>query len=623
MRRNPKRGRPPVLSLLLTGLLLAACQQHVPSARPPAEPGSVTPGVSPEVRDWTTPYEKGGKNVTPRYDETMAYCRQLAEASDQVTLASFGKSPRGRDLPVLVVDRDGLATPRRVREAGRAIVLVEGCIHAGESAGKDAGMMLVRDLTVAGKLPGLIDEVTLLFIPIFNVDGHERFGPYNRINQNGPREMGWRTTARNLNLNRDFLKADTVEMQAWLRLYQSWLPDFFVDVHSTDGADYQYELTYAVEEHGNLDAGLTDFVRGYVGTVRNRMDHAGWKLFPYVAFKNWHDPRSGLSSGVAGPRYSQGYAAVQNRPALLVEAHMLKPYAVRVDSTYDLLVETMRYVGAHRETLAARIREADRFAASAKLREGLTLRFDTTDESRPVSFLGFEYDRVDSAITGGSWFKYSDVPATFEIPLYDDVVPKTTVRLPEAYVVPPEWNDVVERLELHGVKVERLERTVQLEVRSYAFEDVKWKAERSWQTLPYEGRYLCEYTAKPIRETRTLPAGSAVIDVAQRTARVIAHALEPEGPDSFVHWGFFNPIFQRIEYVETYVIEAMAIEMLARDPALAAELQRKKRDDAVFAASPDAIRKWLYEQTPYFDTRVNVYPVSLVDDRSVISAAAR
>jgi Zinc carboxypeptidase len=549
----------------------------------------------------------------------MAYCRALADASDQVELTSFGKSPRGRDLPVLIVDKDGQSTVDSVRETGRAVVLVQGCVHAGESAGKDAGLMLARDLTVGGKLSELLDEVTLLFIPIFNVDGHERFGPHNRINQNGPVEMGWRTTARNLNLNRDFLKADTAEMRAWLGMYGSWLPDFFVDVHSTDGADFQYELTYAVERHGNMDPKLTEFVKRYIDTVSTRMTESGRKVFPYVWFKEWHDPRSGLQTGAAGPRYSQGYTAIQNRPGLLIETHMLKSYQVRVEVTYEMLVETLRYVGAHHESLAARIREADEFAASKELREqGLALRFESTPKSRNVQFLGVEYEAVKSEITGGEWFKYSDVPTTFEVPYYDQVVPKTTVKLPEAYVIPPEWDDVIERLELHGVSVERLTVPVELEVRSYKFEDVKWKAERSWHTLPYEGRYICEFSAKPITEKRTLPAGSAVVDTAQRTARIIAHALEPVGPDSFVHWGFFNPIFQRTEYVESYVIEQMAIEMLADDPRLATELEEKKRTDPAFAASPDAIRLWLYERTPYFDARVNVYPVSLIDDRDVL-----
>ena len=177
--------------------------------------------------DWTTPFEAANGQETPRYAETMNYCQRLAAASPQLNFTSFGKSPQGRQLPLLIADKHGRYTPASVRASGNAVLLVEACIHSGESCGKDAGLMLLRDMTVSGLWPELLDNVTVLFIPIFNVDGHERFSPYSRANQNGPDQMGWRSTAQNLNLNRDFLKADTPEMQQWLKLWQAWLPNSF------------------------------------------------------------------------------------------------------------------------------------------------------------------------------------------------------------------------------------------------------------------------------------------------------------------------------------------------------------------------------------------------------------
>ena len=179
----------------------------------------VYPGFSQDSL-WMTFYEKSDCKKTPRYKETIEYCRKLASASPMIKLTSFGESTQGRELPLMIIDKQGFSEPEEIRGAGRIVLLIEACIHPGESEGKDAGLMLIRDIVILNKYHGLLDHVSILFIPIFNVDGHERFGPYNRINQNGPEEMGWRVTATNLNLNRDFLKADTPEMQSWLKNVQ-------------------------------------------------------------------------------------------------------------------------------------------------------------------------------------------------------------------------------------------------------------------------------------------------------------------------------------------------------------------------------------------------------------------
>ena len=320
-----------------------------------------------------TPFEESGGLDTPRYEETVSWCEDLAASSELLQFTSFGVSPQGRDLPLVIADRRGRFAPADHRERpDHLVLLVEACIHAGESCGKDAGLLLLRNLIEDRELAdALLDKVTLLFIPIFNVDGHERFSPYGRINQNGPREMGWRVTAQNLNLNRDFLKADTPEMRAWLGLFNDWQPDFFIDIHSTDGADYQYALTYGLELQGNLEAGLTAWVAEYRDTMNQAMTADGFPLAPYVSFRDWHDPRSGMRSWAAGPRFSQGYAAIRNRPALLVETHMLKDYATRVESTRLLLRHTMGWLNSQAGRLRGLVAAADDLTAGPEFRSRL------------------------------------------------------------------------------------------------------------------------------------------------------------------------------------------------------------------------------------------------------------
>ena len=183
--------------------------------------------------EWETYYEQSNFMETPRYNETIEYCKKLADYSECIQYQTFGKSIQGRDLPLLIIDKNKNFTPQSIKESGNAILFIEACIHPGESEGKDAGLMLLRDMFVNNQYPELLEKTSILFLPIFNADGHERFSAYNRINQNGPKQMGWRTTAENYNLNRDFTKADAPEMQQWLTLFNQWLPDMFMDIHTT------------------------------------------------------------------------------------------------------------------------------------------------------------------------------------------------------------------------------------------------------------------------------------------------------------------------------------------------------------------------------------------------------
>jgi hypothetical protein len=565
--------------------------------------------------EYLTLFEKSGGKETPRYAQTVDYCRLLDKASDKITYTTFGKSAQGRDLPLLIADRDGLTSPEAIRSKGRIVLLVQACIHAGESDGKDAGLMLLRDIAFGNK-SNMLENVSILFIPIFNVDGHERFGPYNRINQNGPKEMGWRVTAQNLNLNRDYMKAEAPEMQAWLKLYNTWLPEFFVDCHVTDGADYQYKITYALEVYGNMDVNLTKWTSGvFEPQIVKQMKDSGDPMLSYVEFRNWHDPRSGLFAGVAPPMLSQGYTAVQNRPGLLIETHMLKPYDVRVKATYDMLRFTTAILNKEGRSLQALEQQADQYVSGREFRkQAMPLKFTYSQtDSTMIDFLGYEYSIEKSNISGGDWFRYDPSrPVVMKAPLFDHPVASFSAMLPEAYIIPAEWAALTEKLKLHGVKVRYLADSTSCAVQSYRFTNT------SWQQRPFEGRHAVTSDYQPTSETRMYPAGSAVIDMNQRTARVIAHFLEPKASDSFVGWGYLDAIFEQKEYAESYVMEKEARSLLAADPALAAEFEHKKVAEPAFAANPDAILNWFFSKTTYWDQQINLYPVGRLMDRNTL-----
>ncbi len=569
--------------------------------------------------DFTTLCERSGYTRTSRYNETVEFCRELAEACPSLEYAVFGKSSRGLDLPLLIFDAKGRFTPKDARKADNAVLLIQAGIHAGEISGKDAGLMLMREMAMNGELKGSLGHLTVLFIPVFNVDGFERFGPCNRINQNGPEEMGWRTNAQNLNLNRDYLKADSPEMQAWLKLFKEWLPEFFVDCHATDGADYQYALTYGLELHGNMEEGVTAWTRDFfLPFVEKGMKERGFPISPYVIFRRRHDARSGLVSWVASPALSEGYTALQNRPGLLIETHMMKDYKTRVESTREMLRQTILALGGQVTVIRRLVRTADSRAESGGLcGPPFPLTFRSTPDSIMIDFLGVEYEEIDSDLSGGRWFRFGEKPMTFKIPYFNIQEPDIEVELPIAYVVPPEWTAVIDRLDYHGIGYFRLISPESLTVRSYRFSDV------SWSERPQEGRHPLNFETDEVVEDRICPRGSAVVFMNQRAARVAAHMFEPGAPFSLVNWGFFDAIFERKEYYESYVMEEMARKMLDEDEDVKREFNNMLEKDPEFAGNPRSILNWFYMRTPYWDNKKDLYPVGRIFDPAVLDRLRR
>jgi len=586
---------------MLNPILLALALATAP-ATAPAEPAAAS---------WQTPAEASDYTRTPRLDETLAWFERLARHSPLVHIDSFGTSPQGQTLPLVLVATGGEFDAARARASGKEIVLIQAAIHAGENEGKDALMALVRDIAVHGLHHDLLEHVVLVLLPVFNVDGHERFSPYGRINQNGPEEMGWRVTANNLNLNRDFAKADAPEMRAWLRLWNAWRPDLLVDMHNTNGADYQYALTWAFERAGNLHPAVAAWQEDrFNGRIAPAMADQGWPLFTYVMMTDRNDLRAGLLEWASSPRYSTGFAAVENRAGLLLETHMLKDFRTRTRVNEALLLELLRALAHEPGSLrdAVRRADADTIARAARSDAALDVAFATTDDTREVEFLGYEYTTRESDLSGGTWVTYDqDRPRTFRIPMRDQFEVTTRIALPAAYLVPAEWSSVIDRLQWHGIEFERIDAEREIEAGVYRFRDV------AFSPRPVEGRQVVSgFETTLATERSRVPAGSALVRLDQHKANTAVHLLEPEAPDSLLYWGLFNAIFEDKEYAEPRVMEAMAREMLAADPALRAAFEQR-REDPDFAGDPRAILRFFYQRTPWFDDALNRYPVLRLD----------
>jgi hypothetical protein len=558
--------------------------------------------------------EQSGYRRTGRSDEVARLCAAYAEAwPGEVQVLQFGRSAEGRAMLALLVCR---GNPRAV-----PLLMIQAGIHPGESDGKDAGFIALRELLSGAAIPGALDKVALLFVPAFNVDGHERFGRWNRPNQNGPEQMGWRTTAQNLNLNRDYTKADAPEMQALLRLVNEWNPLVYADLHVTDGADFEPDISIQVEPINQGDPSLNGIGRHLRDALIDRLASEGSLPLPfYPDLVRADDPSSGFQLSVYSPRFSTGYPAARNRFSVLVETHSWKDYATRVRVTRNTIVALAQLVVEHGPVWHKAVQRADRDAArlfgseialdySSGWREtgrGDVASASAADEAALIDFRGYAYTRSVSPISGSLVTVYDPkTPQIWRVPYRDRVTPSVLATVPRAYLVPPAYaGPIGAKLELHGIRFGRLGRSMQ-KVAVETFRATK----ATFSQAPFEGRFRVELEGGWNDGTLEIPADSLIVPTAQPLARLILALLEPQAPDSFAAWGFFNAHFEQKETIEPYVAEQIAREMLDRDPKLAKDFNEKLRADSAFAGDPAARLAFFLRRHESWDDRYNLYPI--------------
>ncbi|MFC0251052.1 M14 family metallopeptidase [Massilia consociata] len=558
--------------------------------------------------DLTTVSERSGFQTTGRYDEVVDLCKAFQKAyPKQVKCIEFGRTPEGRPMLALVASATSAFTPQAAKKQGLPVTLIQGGIHAGEIDGKDAGFLALREVLNGKLAQGSLGKQVLVFVPVFNVDGHERFGKWNRPNQRGPVEMGWRTTAQNFNLNRDYVKADAPEMGAMLKLVNAWDPLTYVDLHVTDGAKFQHDVSIQVEP---VYSGDPEFRKAGLALRSNVIaDIARQGSMPqsyYMSFAKTDDPMSGFIDGASDPRFSTGYFPLRNRMAVLVETHSWKDYPTRVRVTHNTVISILEQVAKNGKQWQQAAAQADARAATLA-GSPVALTYRTTDKTQMVEFQGYEYTRTQSDISGMLMTRYDESkPQVWRVPLREEVVPDLQVSAPRAgYIVPAAYADIVaNKLALHGIAFRKLDKPLAAaDVETFRADKATFGATsfESHQRLTVEGSWKAE--------PRAVLAGSLYVPVAQPKARLVVAMLEPQAPDSLLAWGFFNNAYERKEYMEEYVAEDVAREQLAADPALAAEFKRRLETDPAFAKNPHARLEFFYKRHASWDERYNLYPV--------------
>lgn len=546
---------------------------------------------------WETPAEKNDFETTPSYTETMGWLDALAKASPFISVTTIGKTAGDFNIVMVRVSKENQFHAGEPTK--KPVLLAQAGIHAGEIDGKDAGMMLLRDIVFGGK-DTLIDDVNFLFIPILNVDGHERVSPYNRINQRGPNNMGWRTNARNQNLNRDYAKIDTKELRSVLEVINTYNPELYFDIHVTDGADYQYDITYGFIGEWGYSPEISKWLSGkFRPVVDKALTRNGHIPGPLMFAVNGNDFSKGNNDFMFSPDFSHSYGDVRHLPSILIENHSLKPYKQRVLGTYIFLEAALNELATDHKSLEKAIQK-DKNAN----RKEIPLEW-TFPDSKPdsMTLLGIQSKEVKSEITGGTYTQWLGKPFSKKIPVLGNTQPAHFVTKPQAYLIPPAYSDIVDRLKAHGIETEVLSRPESLSVDMYRI------VKHSFANSAFEGHIKVKTQTKTEQQNRIFPTGTVRVDTNQPLGDLVVLLLEPEFGSSFFQWGFMNGIFSRTEYIESYVMEPYAQKMLDESPELKHEFDALKTDSA-FMKNPYAVMEWFYKRTPFYDSEYLLYPIA-------------
>lgn len=558
---------------------------------------------------WVTPYELSGKLESAPYEEVISWYKSLANAYDQVTISEYGRSDIGEPIHLVLISKDGSTSS----QDDRVFMLINNGIHPGEPCGVDASMMLARDLMQDPTLQQLLDHVVIGIIPLYNIGGSLNRSCCTRANQIGPLTQGFRGNASNLDLNRDFMKVDAHNTRAFASIFQEFLPEIFLDTHTTNGADYQAPITYIATLSDKLEHPVAQYLEEtLVPDLVQQADETGLLLVPYV---NKFDgpPEEGMAAFLDLPRYASGYAGLFQTMGFISEAHMLKNFETRVEATYDFTLLLLELANENAGEIKEAVASA-RETAAQKSNLDVSWELDTLRKDS-VMFHGYESEYLPGKVTGAPRLYYDPAkPYSYHIPYFRRYNPTVTIDVPQAYIIPQAWTEVIERLTWNGVEMYPLASDTTLEVDMYYVET------GTPANSPYEGHYYHqEVTTTQKKQMVSFKAGDIVVESEQIRKPFLVHALEPAAQDSWFRWNFFDAIMMQKEYFSPYLFENLAATILEDDEALNQEFEQKKETEPAFASNPNWQLFFIYTHSSYYEVTHKRYPVARWEGGKLLS----
>jgi len=549
----------------------------------------------------TCKFEKSNGLESATYFEAIDWYKNLDTKFNQVLVKEIGMTDAGYPLHLVLVSNDGKFDATQWHKQNKVVVLINNGIHPGEPDGIDASMMLVRDIVI-GKLK-LPNNVALAFIPVYNIGGCLNRSTNSRVNQNGPKEYGFRGNAQNLDLNRDFTKCDSKEAKVFAQIFHVLDPDILIDNHVSDGADYQHTMTLLTTQYNKLGGNLGNWLKStFEPQLYKSMAEKKWDMVPYVNFET-ETPDKGMGMFYDPPRYSSGYAALFQTIGFVPETHMLKSFRDRVLATYALMQTVIEKAALNAKELIAARNEEKRLVKEL-VAFPLSWSVDTTVNTS-ITFKGYEQAYKSSDATGLQRMYYDrSKPFTKQVKFFNVFKPTNFVATPSAYIIPQGWSIVVDLLKLNNVIVKQLKSDTIIEIEAYKIEDYKSYPK------PYEKHHK-NFAVKVISSKQKIKflKGDYFIPMDKSTNRYVMEMLEPTGDDSFFAWNFFDAILQQKEGYSDYRWEDIAAEVLQNNPELKIKLEDKRKTDSKFATNVSAQLDFIYKNSPYYEPGHNRYPV--------------
>ncbi len=554
-----------------------------------------------DLSKMSIPFEKD-KNQSASYDQIISFYQDVAQESKFVKISPFGLTDSGEPLHEVVIANKNAFTPEEVLKQKKVALFINNGIHPGESCGIDASMLLVKKLVSEPKYNELLDYATIVVLPIYNVGGCLNRGSFSRANQNGPSHYGFRGNAKNLDLNRDFIKVDSKNAVSFNQLFTKWSPHILIDNHTSNGADYQYTMTLVASQKDKLNPVLHKIMtKSLLPFMYEKMERDGYEMIPYVYSRG--TPDHGIIGFLDHPRYSSGYGTLHHCLSFMPETHMLKPYQDRVKSTLRFSINMLEYIKGNKNFILDSKTEAENNCINQKeFPLNWTMNFAQVDS---LKFKGYEAKYKPSSVTGHSRLYYDrNAPYEKSIAYYNNYFSTTNIEKPKAYIIPQAYSNIISNMINNGVQVSKLDKDTSLVVEQYYIED--------YETVksPYEGHYLhSKVKCKKVKRSWSFSKGDFIIYTNQKQNRYIIETLEPQAPDSWFAWNYFDGILMQKEYFSDYVFEDTAFELLEENHELKAIFMEKKENDIEFASNPQEQLRFIYRNSPYYEQTHNLYPI--------------
>ncbi|TMM32022.1 hypothetical protein FDT66_00730 [Polaribacter aestuariivivens] len=553
--------------------------------------------------DFTTQFEKSEGKETPEYKDVISYYEDLANEYSEVSMFSFGQTDAGEPLHLVVYNEGSIYNIEEITNSKKNRILINNGIHPGESDGIDASMMLLRDIVQNDSLKKKYKNTLIAVIPVYNIGGALNRNSHTRANQNGPLAYGFRGNARNYDLNRDFIKQDTKNAAAFAEIFHAVNPDIFIDNHVSNGADYQYAITHLFTQHNKLGGNLGAFLENEMRPqMEASLQQKNIIITPYVNV--WgNTPEAGFSQFFDSPRYSTGYTTLFNTLGLMVETHMLKPYKIRVEQTYELLFSALDFGEKNSE----KIKDLRAKAVEEVLSKKTYPISYKVDQENPTTlqFKGYEATMIESKVTNGKRLFYdTNKPFTKETKYYNNFIADKEITIPKAYILPQGWHEVIERLDINNIEYTQFKKDITISVEVHHVVDYKTR------NSAYEGHYL-HYNTTVEKSTKEIHfrKGDLYIPTQQNGVRYLLETLEAEATDSFFNWNFFDTVLQKKEGYSAYVFEDIAEKILTDNADIKNAFDEKMKNDETFAKNPRMQLDFVYKNSPHYEPAHLVLPV--------------